>query len=69
MPTVKLGQAPSNALSDVQQRHWDADMKIREHLSIMSLDEKMKLIVRLPGVIAEIRAELRPDENRDFVTG
>lgn len=58
MPTAKLGQASSNEVSDLMQKHWDADNAIREILVNASLDIKMKVAARLPGLIDEIKAEI-----------
>jgi len=58
MPITKLGQLSSNELSDIQQKHWDVDMRLRDNLTILSLEQKMALLNRLPGLIDEIKAQL-----------
>ena len=58
MPTAKLGQVSSNEVSDLMQKHWDADQKIRELLVNASLDVKMKVASRLPMMMDEIKAEM-----------
>lgn len=59
MPTAKLGQVSSNAINDVQQKHWDAMMRIREFIDVLTLDEKLKLIAKMPSVIDGIKSEMR----------
>lgn len=62
MATSKLGQASSIQMSDLMQKHWDIDMKIRDILSAASLDVKTKLATRLSGLIDEIKGELTRTE-------
>jgi hypothetical protein len=63
MPTMKIGQVSHNEITKLQQEHFDLNMRIREVLDIISLNVKAKLISRLPGLIDEINAELRANEN------
>ena len=63
MPTAKIGQASHNQINDLQQKHWDVDMKIREVLDLASLEAKTKLATRISGLLDEINAELRATEN------
>ena len=58
MPITKLGQVSSNELSSLQQKHFDIDMRLRDYLSVLSMDQKLALVSRLPGLIDEIKAEL-----------
>jgi len=58
MPITKLGQLSTTELNDVQQKHFDIDMRLRDHLTVMSLEQKMALLNRLPGLIDEIKLQL-----------
>lgn len=62
MPTTKLGQASTNEVNDLMQKHWDADMKLRDILSTASLEVKLKLPQRLTGLIDEIKSEMARTE-------
>lgn len=62
MPITKLGQISSNEISDLQQKHWDVDMKLRDVLTVMSLEQKMALLNRLPGLVDEIKLQLAQKE-------
>ncbi len=59
MVVAKLGQSSSNEVNDIQQAHFDVDMKLREVLTVASLDVKRMLVSRLPAVIEEIKAEMQ----------
>lgn len=58
MPITKLGQISSNEISDLQQKHWDVDMRLRDELTVLSLEQKLVLVNRLPGLVDEIKMEL-----------
>jgi len=58
MPITKLGQISSNEISDLQQKHWDVDMRLRDQLTILSLEQKLALVNRLPGLVDEIKMEM-----------
>jgi|WetSurMetagenome_2_1015567.scaffolds.fasta_scaffold1183154_2 hypothetical protein len=58
MPITKLGQVSSSEISDLQQKHFDIDMRLRDQLTVMSLEQKMALLNRLPGLIDEIKLQL-----------
>jgi hypothetical protein len=57
MPTSKLGQSSSNQVSDLNQMHFDVDMKIRDTLTTAPLNVKRKLASRLPQIIDEMKSE------------
>lgn len=59
MATAKLGQSSSNQVSDLQQQHFDVDNRIREVLTVASLDVKRSLVSRLPSMIEEIKSEMQ----------
>ena len=64
MPVMKTGQASHNEVNDLQQKHWDLDMKIREVLDMVPLNVKGRLVLRLPGVLDEIKSEMKAlDQN------
>lgn len=58
MPITKLGQISSDEISDLQQKHWDVDMRLRDELTVLSLEQKLVLVNRLPGLVDEIKMEL-----------
>lgn len=62
MPITKLGQVSSNEISDLHQKHFDIDMRLRDQLTVMSLEQKMALLNRLPGLIDEIKLQLAQTE-------
>jgi len=62
MPITKLGQVSSNEISDLQQKHFDIDMKLRDYFTVMSLEQKMALLNRIPGLIDEIKLQLAQKE-------
>lgn len=62
MPITKLGQVSSNEISDLQQKHFDVDMKLRDHMTTMSLEQKMALLNRMPGLIDEIKLQQAQQE-------
>jgi len=62
MPITKLGQVSSNEISDLQQKHFDMDMKLRDYFTVMSLEQKMAMLNRLPGLIDEIKLQLAQKE-------
>ena len=62
MPVTKLGQSSSNEVNDLQQKHWDVDMKIRDMMAGQSLNAKMALAARLPRVMDEIESEMKAKE-------
>ena len=58
MPVTKIGQTSHTAVNELQQKHFDVDMKIREVLNILELKVKMKLASRLPQIVDEIKADM-----------
>ena len=62
MPTQKLGQIASNQINDLAQKHFDIDMRIRDSLTIASLDVKTVLATRLPSILEGISAELQANQ-------
>ena len=63
MVMQKLGQVSHNAINDLQQKHFDMNMKMGEVMNDVPLDVKAVLITRLPGLISEIKAEMMAREN------
>ncbi len=63
MAMHKLGQVSHNAINDLQQKHFDMNMKLGEIMNDASLDVKAKIVLRLPGLLDEIKAELESREN------
>lgn len=58
MPVTKLGQIASNQINDIAQKHFDIDMRIRETLTVASLNAKQVLASRLPSILESIEAEI-----------
>jgi len=63
MVTRKIGQASHNEVTQLQQQHFDLDMRIREYLDMLSIEMKQKLVAKMPMIIDEINAELKSSEN------
>jgi len=63
MAVAKLGQASHNELNDLRQKHWDLDIKLGEILNTASMEVKMAVVSRLPGLIDEIKAEMAARES------
>lgn len=63
MAITKLGQLSHNAVNDLQQRHFDANMKMGEIFNDLPLDLKNKVITMMPQFISEIKAEMAQREN------
>jgi hypothetical protein len=59
MPVAKLGQSSINEVNNIQQKHWDIDMKIRDVLAAAPLNVKQVLASRLPSIVNEIDSELK----------
>lgn len=62
MPTQKLGQIASNQINDLAQKHFDIDMRIRDSLTVASLNAKTVLATRLPGILEAIESELQANQ-------
>jgi hypothetical protein len=58
MPITKLGQLSANELSDLQQKHFDVDMKLRDHMTTMPLDMKLLMLSKMPSFVDGLRSEL-----------
>jgi len=63
MAVAKLEQASHNELNDLRQKHWDLDIKLGEILNTASMEVKMAVVSRLPGLIDEIKAEMAARES------
>ena len=59
MPTVKLGSSSLTDISKMRNEHFDLDQRINELLSTVDIDIKRKLHSRLPGLVDEIKSEIR----------